>query len=758
MKKELLTCVLCLLAIGAEAQATSTVTPQRVDERPDSLLEARLDSIEMEAELHGVSVTAQRSLVKNDIDRIAYDVQADTDSRTMTVLDMLRKVPYVTVDGEDNIKVKGSSAFRIYRNGHQDPSLSRNAKEIFKAMPATMVKRIEVITEPGAKEDAEGVDAILNIVFVENKKVKGSTGSITGSYNSLNHPNVGAYLMAQMGKFTTSVDYGYGGMARRETESYVDSWTQYSTTGNQALTTDHSRSPGYVHYADVNASLEIDTLNLLSASVGGYFYNLNIQGDQQTRMENAAGQMLYAFAGHYWMPDYLHHSWQGRMDYEHRSHRQGERLTASYMLALTRQNTENEETYSDMQYDHLQYGAFPIPYTGFLSCGKERFVEHTLQLDWLRPLGHGHQLETGTKYIYRYNRSRNMQNFYAAGQPDGQSDSQVGTGVQDTETRFRHRTQVGAVYCDYIYRHQRWSARAGLRYEFSRMGGEGFHRHYHDLVPQASAKWQMSDRHSMKFGYTTSIRRPGIEYLNPAVDSSPLRMEQGNARLKSSRLQTAHLIYMYIGQRLTLNVAPAYKWSRNGIASIRTTEGDVRHTAYGNVQNYRRLQLEGYVQWKPWEKTTIVLNANAGLDRCKNTAMGLAQKTLSGFLYGYVMQEMWWRLRFTVAGYGQLGREISGVYGYSEPWWAGSINMQRSFLKEDRLTIRLGANVPFTKFKDYTYRVVQGYFTQMEHREMRSRAFTLSVSFRFGRLASNVKKAEKSIENDDVVGGITKGR
>ena len=99
------------------------------------------DSIAWDKYLDGVTVTAMRQLIKQDIDRIGYDVQADEDSKTVSVLDMLRKVPMVTIDGEDNIKVKGNENFKIYKNGHLDPSLSKNAKEILKAMPASSVIR-----------------------------------------------------------------------------------------------------------------------------------------------------------------------------------------------------------------------------------------------------------------------------------------------------------------------------------------------------------------------------------------------------------------------------------------------------------------------------------------------------------------------------------------------------------------------------------------------------------------------------------------
>ena len=92
------------------------------------------DSITWNQELEGITVKAQRQLIKQGIDRVGYDVQADEESKTQTVLDMLRKVPMVTVDGEDNIKVKGNSSFKIYKNGHLDPSLTQNAKEILKSM------------------------------------------------------------------------------------------------------------------------------------------------------------------------------------------------------------------------------------------------------------------------------------------------------------------------------------------------------------------------------------------------------------------------------------------------------------------------------------------------------------------------------------------------------------------------------------------------------------------------------------------------
>ena len=80
------------------------------------------DSINMrQYDLKGVTVEGVRKYVKNDIDRLTYDVQHDDDSKTKSVLEMLRKVPMVTVDGQDNIRVKGQTSFKVYKNGHPDP-------------------------------------------------------------------------------------------------------------------------------------------------------------------------------------------------------------------------------------------------------------------------------------------------------------------------------------------------------------------------------------------------------------------------------------------------------------------------------------------------------------------------------------------------------------------------------------------------------------------------------------------------------------
>ena len=194
---------------SSQQSDTTTVTPQPApasgddDWVNDSLLKV-FDNIQ----LKDVTVTAQRQLIKQEVDRIGYNVAEDDDSKTNNVLTMLRKVPLVTVDANDEIRVNGQTDFKIFRNGHPDPTISRNAKDVLKAMPASAVKRIEVITEPGAKYDAEGTTLILNIVMADNSTLKGVSGMASAWVDDKGYLSGSLDLTTQIDKVVMAVDVG----------------------------------------------------------------------------------------------------------------------------------------------------------------------------------------------------------------------------------------------------------------------------------------------------------------------------------------------------------------------------------------------------------------------------------------------------------------------------------------------------------------------------------------------------------------------
>lgn len=107
------------------------------------------DSVKWSENLDAVTVVAKKPLVKSELDKMTYDVESDPEAQANSVLEMLRKVPMVTVDGQDNIMVNNSSSFKVYVNGKPNNMMSNNPSEVLKNMPANSVKKIEIITNPG---------------------------------------------------------------------------------------------------------------------------------------------------------------------------------------------------------------------------------------------------------------------------------------------------------------------------------------------------------------------------------------------------------------------------------------------------------------------------------------------------------------------------------------------------------------------------------------------------------------------------------
>ena len=701
--------------------------------------------------LKEVVVSTQRQLVKTEIDRLAYDVQADADSKTNNVLDMLKKVPMVTVDGQDEIRVKGTTSFKVYRNGHPDPALSgQNMKEILKAVPASMIKKIEVITDPGAKYDAEGTSAILNIVMADfggggGATMNGVTGTVGAGVNNTGSINGNANITAQVNKVVASLNYGYHGQNRHSSHNLSEYEYTYANSGNVLSFNNDSRANVNVHYGELSASWEPDTMNLVSLSFGGFYYDYRGDGLNHNRMRDASGNVLYKYTTNGHSPKGDFYDLHGRLDYQRKLRHPGELLTLSYMLSTNHNGSKTISEFSDML-------NCPFPYTGQINDTKENFAEHTFQLDWTRPFAKYHQIETGVKYINRLNKSEAA--FDYTGMPE-----------MNNTTMFNHRTHVAAAYLSYRFSKNNWTTRAGLRYEYSRLNAEfpdgkqdNYHRNLSDLVPDLSVEYKFDWAHSLKINYSTTIQRPGINYLNPAVDESPTSRSFGNPHLSSSRNHSITMTYMQIGSKLTFSLSPSISFSTNQITGVQYADGDIQVSTYANTLKSRNLGLSGFVQWTISKNTSFTFNGNVGHSRYKSDELGLKNKRWNSFFYAQLNQQLPWKLRLSVSG-GEWSGGINGLYGHYSGSWFYNLGLQRSFLKEDRLTVRLSADnfLNSSKFNTMKSYITQGDYTGWSKNKWLSRGFRISVSYRFGSLKARVKTTAKTIENNDVVGGSQQG-
>ena len=720
-KKTLLSIVVCFTMTTLYAQKTEpadTVKGQTLDE---------------------VVVAQRRKLIKNDIDKLTYDVQHDKTAQTKTTLEILKKIPLVTVDGQENIRVQGSTSFKVYRNGHPDPSLSgQNLKDILKAIPASTIKRIEVITDPGAKYDAEGTTAILNIVMMSSSKLQGVSGNVNSEVDTYGSVRLGTYLTTKVGKLTTTVNYNYMNQSRKQTENKREEVYNYVKTGEQKREYGINSTAATIHFGNISASYEIDSLNLLTASTNFFGYKVDANTQSTNERWDKNSQLIYKFNNDMTTPGYSYVNLGGRLDYQHKTHLDGEILTLSYMLAATRPHTIFRQTYNNMV-------NFPVSYTSYDQNTRERFTEHTFQIDYVRPFGKYHKIESGTKYILRYNNSTSLMDYQGT--------------TPDMESKFKHNAQVAAAYLSYIFTAGKWAARAGLRYEFTRMkasypdgSNADYHANLNDWVPSASLQYKISDGQTLKFSYNTSINRPGIGYLNPAIISTPTTVSFGNANLGSSRNQKLQLVYMLVTSKLTLQLSPYYSFTNNGIGRILYEQNRKDVSTIQNILKSKIFGISSYTEWTPFTGTSFTLNASMRYARITLPTPATKNSGCGGGIYFNWEQKIPWELTLTTSIGGEYGNRIYNPYAIEGHWFYYDFTLTRRFFK-DKLTVSLSAESPFIKERSSTYRIVRGDYTGYERSVMKPKCFGIRLSWNFGKLKASVKKAERSIQNDDLVGG-----
>ncbi len=690
--------------------------------------------------LGNVTVTAQKPLVVKEIDRIGYDVQADITSRTSSLQEVLRNVPLVSVEPDGTIKVKGSSDFKIYKNGRPNNSFTKNAKEIFKAIPASMIKKIEVITDPGAREDAEGIGAILNIVTVEGSSIKGAMANLGLNYDTDNNlPSPNLWGSAQIDKVTLSSYLGSHFASRRSSRHHSLTEGVYEDSGNKSFSSNTSENKGGVLWWGIEGSYEADSMNLVTLEFGGYYYDMKSFDHGFQSLTAANGSPLYSYRSKGLTSPTSYLDFNGNLNYQHSTRRKGEIFTVSYMVSTTNEHNNSSTEY----YDRVN---MPVNYDGIVSDFKLNFMEHTFQTDWTRPFANIHTVDVGMKYIFRDNNSKTHQQY---------------TGTDRSPfTDFSHHTHIAAVFGDYRVRLSRVSLRAGLRYEFSRLSAKyadgsqpDFGSNLSDWVPNAAVAYDINDRNNIKLSFGTRINRPGISYLNPAISESPTATSQGNPDLGSSRNSSLNLNYSLLTRKLNLDFTAGYSFTNNDIVSVQRIEGDHTYSGYANAGHNKSVDLSLFMQWTISGKTSVMANLGGHYNHYANPSINITNGGWSGNGFVRLTQKLPWKLSANLGMFAWKGgcslysNTLKGSFNYF-------LSFSRNFLKEDRLSVRLDIQNPIGRnsfrYKSESCNTSYRYTSSSIRENVRS--FRLGISYRFGSMKGSVKKTSKGISNDDLVG------
>lgn len=693
-------------------------------------------------ELDEFVLTAKKETIKSDGAKLTYDMEQDQTSKGQSLLDALRKIPMVSVDGQDNIYIKGSQNFRVYVNGKEDPMLTANAKTVFKAMPAESVSKIEVITEPGAKYDAEGTGGILNLITERKQSKDGYAGSASVSFSS---QNSGASLYGRMkyGKVTADANINYANNSVQKQSSTSTQETLYlDRDDNYRQVVDMKQSFTFDYIgAGLNLSWEPSDRDLISFGADVTDVDADVRHlDLTTDMFTRSGALLWSTV------QTVRGSMQnlgssGNISYRRLFDDKGQSFTAAYRFSFSKNPW-------DLRYSNSvgSGDALIAPAQRNIKDTYQR--EHTATIDYSNPLADGkHTVEAGAKGIFRRNSALNN-SFEGT-----DAESMQAVPAEDGDTR--QVQDVYALYASYTGAFDKISVTAGMRYEHTYMGLDfigsthgNFRRHLNDAVPNASVTYMFGPATNLRLAYQMRISRPGISQLDPSTFKLTQNMwRKGNPDLESEKYNSVSLTYTNFGRVLGGNIGISYSQADNTIEEYNVFEDNVITETYGNFGKKRRAEVSGFLNWNITGNMSLTVNGSVDYTDIVSGKLGFRNHGWNASYGASFNYSGPWRMKYSLYG-GQSTGDIT-LQGHSDGWYYYGLGISKSFLKDDALTLSVNAGNFLTKYTDYRS-VVRTENTRLAS-VWRNRSWNVgvSLSWNFGHLQDRVKKTDANLENDD---------
>lgn len=693
--------------------------------------------------LDEVTISEEKPFIRTESDKIIYAADVDPDADNSNALEMLRKVPLVSVDGEDNIRLKGKTDFKIFMNGKESVLTKTNASEFLKSLPASSIKEIEVITAPGAKYDAEGTGGIINIV-THQKGIQGYMVKLSAAATTLERYRSSVSLTAALGKFVISGNLS-GGYNNPVQNKYISTNENFFNDLMHLNEYDASSDDQWKYlWSNVSMSYEFDTLNLLSGEFQLWQGNFNSESFAQTNIYSIDDELYQAFNRHN-NTAYNHGSKSGNIDYQRTSKRKkDEILTLSYKFdyfpseRVTEQlidsvlNSENEE---------------------ISLINDQKSNESTFQIDYVYPIVKALEVEIGSKYIIRRNSSNSEGTYFDFDQNSFVND-------ENETLRFNHNQDIIAGYLSLNGKLKKFGYKAGLRFEHSNtevLFEESIYTDFSnqsvEYVPSFVLTYDLKKMNSIQLGYSNRIQRPGIWYLNPYVDdTNPKYVRYGNPDLTPEYVHSFYTNFYFFTKIGSVNFGGYYDITVEGIGRVYTLiDEDIIHETYDNNL----------------KKTTYGFNFNANLTLLKklsvnanittdyNVMTNPDDETMNNESWGsYSYMSLRYSLpkSFALSAYGGLYSIPAGLQRTSYRFYYSGLSLKKSFLK-DKLSLTISGLNVFWKDMEWDYEITDIYFHQRGTNRRPGRDFRISLSYKIGDIQTHVKRARRGIQNTDVKSG-----
>ncbi|WP_173021376.1 TonB-dependent receptor [Lewinella sp. W8] len=692
--------------------------------------------------LEEVTVTGQRALIEEKVDRLVYNAEQDQLSRGGDAADVLRRVPLLQVDLEGNVSLRGSSNIQVLINNKPSTIVAGSVADAMKMIPADQIKSVEVITSPSAKYDAEGAGGIINIITKKNSLQGYFLNVDTGA--GIRGSNLGLQGSYRSGKFGMTLG-GFGRAFYNEAETKLTQEFVNSSTVQFGDADDN----GIFGRFNLGLDYDISENQFLS---GGVRYGVrNFSREQLQTTDVLINDELASTFLRNIDADRASGTYDFNLDYLKRF-APGHEFSISTLYSTTSENSDfisadlDDNNAIERQLENIN---------------DNNNREFTVQADYILPLGETQIIEVGAKGIMRMVNS-DFSYLSAEGNGDFVLDPTRPAGILDYDQN------IAAAYAAYTLQLPgEVTVKAGLRFEQTMLeasqNGEAINlENYNNLVPSVNMSKRLSDRTTVKLGYSQRLQRPWLRQLNPNVNlQNSQSIEVGNPLLLPELTDNLELGLSTSLGKTYLNVSFFGRNSNNAINQVRypvdSLDGTLL-TTYANIGKEQAIGTNIFLNVYLTKNWTI----NGGIDldyaflegQVINSEGVSVAASNSGLNYGGRLMST---LKLNNGWSGQAFTFMRGrrqqLQGFRGGFGMYALGINKEF-NDGKGSIGLAAENFLARGWTLRSELQTASFSQIREDVLLNRNIKITFGYKFGDLdASRTRKKTRGVSNDDLMGG-----
>jgi len=705
-------------------------------------------------QLQSVTITAKTPVIENKIDKTVYNAANDLTAQNGVALDVLKKVPMVSVDIDGNVELQGSGSVRFLINGKPSSIFGASLADALQSIPASQIKSIEVITSPGAKYDANGTGGIINIVLKDNK-FQGINGSLNYSIGS-RLQNGSVNLNVKKGNFGAGVYFSGNQQFNTVTKSSSNrlSYNSARDTINNFAQDGTSPQKRGSYQTGINLNWSISPKDELTATLGYNHFNNNTNGSinqiQQYLLASTGNTISDLRSQRNSVSNFSANSTDVSVGCKKTFKKEGHELDLLYNGSFGNNlvNAAQISTYSNA-------GLFD---TGLNSINPGRENQTEVSLNYTLPVNKKFTLEAGAKMLID-----NLTNNVI-------TDTLLNSGTYINNANqtygFNYKRNVYATYLsasfslfkDFI------TGKAGVRYErtgkvadFSGASIAG----YNTFAPSFTLQHKLNDSQSIKLSYTYRIERPDYGDLNPFYNiSDPHNISTGNPLLKPEIGNNFELGYSKTFEKGANIYFAGYLRRNTDDMQQLTTYFDVltiNGVDYSAVALTQRMNLGTqtsigaslFASVPVTGKFNLRTNIQAG--NRSNVSPGLA--SVSAFAYRANLNATYqFDGDLLVEAFGNYNSQQRNFRSTRPAMFNYSLAIRKQFWNKNA-SIGLTAANPFNRYLTQRQTSFGPNFDQTNLRFVPVQSFGLSLSYKFGKLQFKKDQKEDNSPQLPDVGG-----